>query len=63
MNREELKAAVKKAYERGYHEGFTGACDTMMLHLHKEIVDYLIDMKKSAKDYEVEVFDEYEVDK
>lgn len=49
MNREELKAAVKKAYGKGYHEGFDDACNTMMLHLHKEIVDYLVDMKKLAK--------------
>ena len=62
MSREELKAAVKKAYGKGYYEGFTDACDTMMLNLHKEIVDYLVDMKKSAKDYEVESIDEYEGD-
>lgn len=60
MNREELKAAVKKAYGKGYYDGFTDACDTMMLNLHKGIVDYLVDMKKSAKDYEVEAIDEYE---
>ena len=60
MNEEELKAAVKKAYGQAYHEGFADACDTMMLHLHKEIVDYLVDMKKSAKESEVEAIDEYE---
>ena len=60
MNREELKAAVKKAYVKGYHEGFDDACNTMMLHLHKEIVDYLVDMKKSARESEVEVIDEYD---
>ena len=60
MNREELKAAVKKAYGKGYYDGFTDACDTMMLNLHKGIVDYLVDMKKSAKDYEVEAIDGYE---
>lgn len=60
MNREELKAAIKKAYGNGYYDGFNDACDTMMLHLHKEIVDYLVDMKKSAKEYEVEAIDEYE---
>ena len=60
MNREELKAAVKKAYGKGYHEGFDDACNTMMLHLHKEIVDYLVDMKKSAKESEIEAIDEYE---
>ena len=36
MNREELKAAVKKAYGKGYHEELDDACNTMMLHLHKE---------------------------
>lgn len=61
MNREELKGAVKKAYGKGYHEGFDDACNTMMLHLHKEIVDYLVNMKKSAKESEVEAIDEYEV--
>lgn len=60
MNREELKAAVKKAYGNSYHDGFGDACDTMMLHLHKEIVDYLVDMKKSAKESDVEAIDEYE---
>ena len=60
MNREELKAAVKKAHGKGYHEGFDDACNTMMLHLHKEIVDYLVGMKKSAKESEVEVIDEDE---
>ena len=60
MNREELKAAVKKAYGNGYYDGFGDACDTMMLHLHKKIVDYLVDMKKSAKESEVEAIDEYE---
>ena len=60
MNRDELKATVKKAYGKGYHRGFSDACDTMMLHLHKEIVDYLVGMKKSAKESGVEVIDEYE---
>lgn len=60
MNRGELKAAAKKAYGKGYHEGFNDACDTMMLHLHKQIIDYLVDMKKSAKNYEIEIIDEYE---
>ena len=60
MKREELKAAVKKVYGKGYHDGFDDACNTMMLHLHKEIVDYLVDMKKSAKESEVEAIDEYE---
>lgn len=60
MGREELKDVVKKAYGKGYHDGFDDACNTMMLHLHKEIVDYLVDMKKSAKEPEVEAIDEYE---
>ena len=60
MSREKLKAAIKKAYGNGYHDGFNDACDTMMLHLHRQIVDYLVDMKKSAKEYEVEAIDEYE---
>lgn len=60
MDREELKAAIKKAYRNGYYDGFNDACDTMMLNLHREIIDYLVDMKKSAKKSEVEAIDEYE---
>lgn len=60
MNREELKDTIKKGYSIGYDDGFRAACDDMMVHLHKEIVDYLVDMKKSAKEYEVEAIDEYE---
>lgn len=55
-----MKAAIKKAYRNGYYDSFNDACDTMMLNLHKEIVDYLVDMKKSAKESEVEAIDEYE---
>lgn len=61
MNREELKAAVKKAYGKGYNDGFNDACDNMMIHLHKQIVDYLVYMKKLGKESEVEAIDEYEV--
>ena len=60
MNREELKDAVKKAYGKGYDDGFNDACDNMMIHLHKQIVDYLVYMKKLAKESEVEAIDEYE---
>lgn len=60
MNREESKAAMSEAYTKGYHEGFNDACDTMMLCLHKVIIDYLVDMKRSAKESRAEVIDEYE---
>ena len=60
MSREELKAAAKKAYGKGYYDGFNDACDTMMLNLHREIIDFLVDMKSSAKESQVEVIDEYE---
>lgn len=60
MNREELKAAVKEAYNKGYHEGFFGACDTFISALQVAIIDIINDMKKSAKESETEVFDERE---
>lgn len=61
MNREELKATVKKAYGKGYYDGFNDACDTMMLNLNREIIDFLVDMKSSAKKSEVEAIDKHEV--
>ena len=62
MNREELKDAIKKGYSIGYDDGFRAACDDMMVHLDNDIVGVLDNMKKSAKDYEVDVIDEYEVE-
>lgn len=61
LKREELKDAVKKSYSIGYDDGFRAACDDMMVHLHNEIIDVLDNMKKSSKDYEVDVIDEHEV--
>lgn len=63
MKEEELKDAIKKGYSMGYDDGFRAACDDMMVHLHNDIVSVLDDMKKSAKDYEVDVIDEYEDEK
>ena len=60
MDRKELKASVKKAYSKGYHDGFNDACDTIMLANHKAMIDLIVDMKKSLKESEVEVVDEYE---
>ena len=51
MNREELKAAVKKAYEQAYREGFTYACDTFL----PALIGIVNDMKEPAK--EIETFD------
>ena len=58
MNREELKAAVKKAYGKGYHEGFNDACDTFLPALQAAIIGIVNDMKEPAK--EIETFDELE---
>ena len=60
MGREELKGSIKKAYGHGYYDGFNDACDTMMLNLNREIIDFLVDMKSSAKKSEVEAIGEYE---
>ena len=46
MNREELKAAVKKAYGKGYHEGFNDACDTFLPALQAAIIGIVNDMKE-----------------
>lgn len=61
MNREELKAAVKATYDKGYHEGFNDACDTFLPALQAAIIGIVNDMKESAKGLEVETFDELEL--
>ena len=40
MSEEESKAAIKKVYEQGYHEGFIGACNVITPALQR-IIKYL----------------------
>lgn len=60
MNREELKAAVKEVYERGYHDGFVGACDVLAPALTDTITSIITKLKERVKDIEVELIDEHE---
>ena len=60
MNREELKAAIKKAYEKGYHEGAGDVCDLIAQELFNAITNVMEEMKKAAQKCEVEAIDEYE---
>lgn len=60
MNREELKAAVKKAYEQGYHKGFANACDAIALASTEAITSIATKLKEVAQKAEAEVFDEHE---
>lgn len=60
MNREELKAAVKKAYEQGYHKGFVYACDVIAPALTDATTSIVAKLKERVKDIEVEITDELE---
>ena len=60
MNREELKAAVKKAYGKGYHEGFADACDIIAPALIGAVTSIVTKLKERAQKSEAEVIDELE---
>ena len=60
MNREELKAAVKKAYEQVYHEGFADACDIIAPALIEAVTSIVTKLKERAQKSEAEVIDELE---
>lgn len=60
MNREELKAAVKKAYEQGYRKGFIDACDAAELALTDATTKIVSKLKDRVQEVEIEIVDEYE---
>ena len=60
MNREELKAAIKKAYEQAYHEGFADACDAITLSLNEYITSIVTKLKERVQEAKAEVIDEHE---
>lgn len=60
MNREELKAAVKKAYEQSYHDGFVYACDVIAPALTDATTGIVTKLKERVKDIKVEIVDEHE---
>ena len=60
MNREELKTAVKEAYEQGYHKGFADACDAVALASTETITSVVTKLKEMGQKAETEVIDEHE---
>ena len=61
MNREELKAAVKEVYERGYHDSFAYACDVLAPALTDAITSIITKLRETAQEVEAEIIDEHEV--
>ena len=61
MDREELKAAVRKAYEQGYHKGFADACDAVALASTETITSVVEKLKEMGQKAEAEITDEHEV--
>ena len=60
MNREELKAAIKKVYEQGYHEGFIGACNVIAPALTESITSIVTKLKETAQEVEAEIIEDLE---
>lgn len=63
MNREELKDALKKAYEQGHRDGFTYACDVIAPALTDATTGIVTKLKERVKDIEVEIVDNLEEEK
>lgn len=63
MNREELKTAVKKVYEQGYHKGFADACDAVALASTEAITGIATKLKETAQEVEAEIIDDLEEEK
>ena len=62
MSEEESKAAIKKVYEQGYHEGFIGACNVITPALTEAITSVVTKLKEMGQKAEAEVVDEHEVE-
>lgn len=60
MSREELKAAIKKVYEQGYHDGFVGACNVLAPALTEAITGIVTKLKETAQEVEAEIIDNLE---
>ena len=63
MNREELKDAIKKAYEQGYHKGFADACDAVALASTETITSVVTKLKEMGQKAEAEIIDDLEEEK
>ena len=62
MNREELKAAIRKAYKQGHRDGFIYACDVIAPALTDATTKIVSKLKERVKDIEVGLIDEHEVE-
>ena len=62
MNREELRATIKKVYEQGYQDGFVYACDVISPALTDATTSIVTKLKERVKDIEVEFIDEHEAE-
>lgn len=58
MNREELKTAIMEAYQKGYHDGFADACDTIAPALTEATINIVTKLREAAQETKAEVVDE-----
>ena len=58
MDREELKAAIVEAYQKGYREGFADVCNVITPALIEAITDIVGELKESAQEVKAEAIDE-----
>lgn len=49
MNNDKLKSAIVEAYQKGYHEGFADACDTIASAL-TEATTSIVNLKEAAQE-------------
>lgn len=57
---EKLKAALMDAYQTGWREGFTDACDTITPALTEATIDIVTKLKEAAQETKAEAVDELE---
>lgn len=62
MSGEKLKAAIKEAYEQGYHKGFADACDAIALASTEAITSIVKKLKEVAQEAEAEIIGEHTED-
>lgn len=62
MNNDKLKAALVEAYQKGYHEGFADACDTIAPALTEATANIITKLKEAAQETKAEIIDELKED-
>lgn len=60
MSRDELRAAILEAYQKGYHEGFADACDTITPALTEATINIVTKLKEAAQEAKAGAIDELE---